>query len=115
MISDCVKSSIDKYGRHVVVIDFENNENRKNTKAFIQPLRYKDETYMGGRFKNLGQIKGTKYLYIGNNDVRLDKYPLNTIIQTSEEKFVLKRAEKVYFKDEVFYIWAILQPCVEEA
>lgn len=113
MISDCVRASINKYGQKVIIIDSENN-NQLITRAFIQPLRHKDETYMGGKCKNIGQVRGKKYLYISNNDVRLDKFQLNTIIQTSENKFVLKRAEKVYFKEDVFYIWAILQPYVKE-
>lgn len=114
MISDCVEASINKYGQNVTIISSDTG-NQFSTKAFIQPLRYKDDTYMGGKFKNIGQIKGAKYLYIGNEDVRLDEFPLNTIIKSSEDQFVLKRAEKVYFNNKVFYIWAILQPLIEEA
>lgn len=114
MIIDCINNSIDNYGRNVIIIDPEDSKNKVNTKAFIQPLRYKDKTYMGGKFKDIGQIKGAGYLYIGSRDVRLDKYPLNTIIQADEDKFVLKRAEKVHFKNDVYYIWAILQLYVEE-
>lgn len=114
MISDCVEASINKYGQDVTIINSETN-NQFCTRAFIQPLRYKDDTYMGGKFKNIGQIKGANYLYIGNKDVRLDKFPLNTIIKSSEDQFVLKRAEKVYFNNKLFYIWAILQPFIKEA
>ncbi len=114
MINDCVEASIKKYGQSVTIINSDTG-NQVGTRAFIQPLRYKDETYMGGKFKNIGQIKGAKYLYIGNKDVRLDKFPLNTIIKSHEDQFVLKRAEKVYFNDKLFYIWAILQPLIREA
>ena len=114
MINDCVEASIKRYGQRVTIINSDTG-NQFSTRAFIQPLRYKDETYMGGKFKNIGQIKGAKYLYIGNKDVRLDKFPLNTIIKSHENQFVLKRAEKVYFNDKLFYIWAILQPLIREA
>lgn len=114
MISDCVEASIKRYGQNVTIINAESN-GQFSTKAFIQPLRYKDETYMGGKFKNIGQIKGSNYLYIGTRDIRLDKFPINTIIKSSEDQFVLKRAEKVYFNNKVFYIWAILQPLIKEA
>lgn len=114
MIYDCVKSILNKFGRNVNVIDQTENIQSKTTKAFIQPLRYRDKNYIGAKYMDVGVVDGTNYLYIGSSNLRLDLYPSNTQIKTDEESYVVKRAQKVCFKDDIVYIWAILQLCVEE-
>lgn len=112
MMDKYIINTIEDYGRSVEIISPEMVT--KTTKAFIQPLRYKDSSYLGGKYINLGKTSGTSFLYIGKNDVRVDLYPLNTIVRTSEESYIVKRAQKVCIKDNIVYIWAILQLYVEE-
>ena len=112
MTDKYIINTIEDYGRSVEIMSPEIVT--KNTKAFIQPLRYKDSSYIGGKYINIGKVDTTSFLYIGKKDVRLDLYPLNTIIKTNEESYVVKRAQKVCIKDDIVYIWAILKLYVEE-
>lgn len=112
MFSSCVSSLIDKFGRTVSILP--ENSAPISTKAFIQPLRYRDQSYLGGKCMDMGYLNGKNYLYIGNNDVRLDLYPFNTKIETSEENYVVKRSQAVYLGENVLYVWAIIQVFVED-
>lgn len=112
MFSSCVSGLINKFGRTVTVIPGEGEEIL--TKAFIQPLRYKDATNMGDRFMDVGYSSGRNYLYIGDKNTRLDLLPFDTKIETQNETYVAKRAQAVYLGESVVYVWAILQVFVED-
>ncbi len=112
MFSSCVSGLISKFGRTVTVIPGEGEEIL--TKAFIQPLRYKDATNIGGRFMDVGYSSGRNYLYIGDKNTRLDLLPFDTKIETQNETYVAKRAQAVYLGESVMYVWAILQVFVED-
>ncbi len=112
MFSNCVINMIDKFGKSIEV--WPKNNDIIYTKAFIQPLRYKDQMYMGGKCIDIGYLNGNSYLYIGNKNLRLDLYPFNTLIKTAEENYVVKRAQAVYIGDDILYVWAILQVYVED-
>ena len=117
MRGEKVLDILNKYGSDIEVINnsIENSVPKKKSKAFIQPLRYQDQNFMGMKFLDSGILNGANYLYIGSYDLRLDLYPINnTIIKTSIDSFVLKRAQKVCLKNDILYIWAILQHYVEE-
>ena len=103
---------LNKFGRNVEIVS--DNDQNISTQAFIQPLRYKDHMYMGGQCIDIGYLKGKNYLYIGSHNVRLDLYPFNTIINTDEESYVVKRAQAVYLGENVLYVWAIIQEHVED-
>ncbi len=113
MFNNCVTSVINRFGRSVEVIS--KNGTNVSTKAFIQPLRYKDQTYMGGKCIDIGYVNSKNYLYIGNKDLRLDLYPFNTILKTSGDNYVIKRAQAVYLGEDVLYVWAIIQVYVEDS
>lgn len=112
MFSSCVSGLINKFGRTVAVALSESEE--IPTKAFIQPLRYKDVTNMGGKFMDVGYSSGRNYLYIGDKNTRLDLMPFDTKIKTSSETYVTKRAQVVHLGEDVLYVWAILQVFVED-
>lgn len=112
MFSNCVSSLINKFGRSVEVILSDNS--KTSTKAFIQPLRYKDQTYLGGKCIDIGYLNGKNYLYIGDKNTRLDLLPFNTKILTNEESYVVKRAQAVYLGENVLYVWAVIQLFVED-
>lgn len=111
MFSNCVTSLIEKFGRSVQIVSGENND--FYTKAFIQPLKYKDQSYMGGKSTEIGYLNEKNYLYIGDKNIRLDLLPFNTKIITSDETYVVKRAQANYLGENVLYVWAIIQIFVE--
>ena len=49
-----------------------------------------------------------KYLYIGIPDITLVEN--KTIVKRKDEKYLVKRVEKYYVKEQVAYTWAILIP-----
>ena len=107
MTSKYVDMMIEKYGEELSISCSDMAE--QSTKAFIQPLRKKGNSYYGNEGSDLGIIDESNYLYIGKKDVRLDLYPFDTILQTNEDKYILKKAHKVCIGPEIIYIWGIVQ------
>lgn len=104
-IFDSVTETINRYGSSVKI---KNNGQTVNTKAFVQPLRYKNKIYVGGEYHLLGYNRTDKSLYIG-----LPRYPLtenSSVIEMQNNKYIVKRCEIYYLKDYPVYVWAILQP-----
>ena len=100
-----VIKSIQTYGEDVTVI---NNDDTVLARAFIQPLRYRNKIYVGGEYRNLGMKYSEKYLYVGIPDIPLVEN--KTIIERKDEKYLVKRVERYYVKEQVAYTWAILIP-----
>lgn len=103
-----------EFGMTVRIQDI-NGYNSSNFKCFIQPLRYKNKMYLDGVNTAIGFNSEGHYLYIGppDHDLCAIQSSSDTWILFSGEKFKIDRAEKVYFADEVFYIWAIIRKMVE--
>lgn len=78
--------------------------------AFIQPLRYKNKMYLNGVNTVIGFNSQGHYLYIGPPEHSLIE---SCRIESNGMKFTVDRSEKVYFKNEVVYIWAIIREIVE--
>lgn len=104
-VFNSVGTTIKKYGSSVRII---NGSTACSTKAFVEPLRYKNKVYIGGEYHQLGSFKKEKYLYIGVPQMNLEEN--NTVIEMHENKYIVKRCEKYYVKDIPVYVWAILQP-----
>lgn len=97
-----VETSIDKYGVDVKLID---GDVEVRTKAFIEPLRYKNTLYIGGEYRSL---KGTnKSLYVGKPAFDLKEG--KTIVDESGIKYLVERAETYTVNGYKIYDWAILK------
>ena len=107
-----IQRLIARYGRTVTLEDSAGE--KETAKAMIQPLRYKNKMYLEGSFLPPGYLDGGHYLYLGEASLRLDLRARDTVIKTDEESYLLKSGEKVCIGDEVLYIWAVLQPYVED-
>ena len=103
---------INLYGQTVTI---ENGNVSASTKAFIQPLRHSDKRTISGSYTETVIDNSEQFLYIGNPDIRLDTFPLDTTsITAGTDVYILKKADKICFSDEVLYIRAILSKEVEE-
>lgn len=80
-----------------------------NTIASIQPLRYKSKADLNDEYVSAGFSDKSRYLYVGPADVRVDTYPIDTIIKNTNGDYVLKSAGKFCYKNEILYIWAVLE------
>ena len=97
-----INSSIEKYGVDVVI---STDDKIVNTKAFIEPLRYKQRIYVGGSYHRVGKTE--KYIYIGH-----PLHPLVedvTIIKQQSERYLVKHCEVYTVGDSPMYIWAIIE------
>ena len=81
--------------------------------GFIQPLRYKNKMYLNGVNTVIGFNSQGHYLYIGPPEHDITKFTAENYIQANGKKYTVDRAEKVYMKNEVVYIWAIIRETVE--
>lgn len=112
MFANCVSGLINKFGKTVTVVLSDNK--KISTKAFIQPLRYKDQSYLGGTCVDMGYLNSKSFLYIGDKNTRLDLFPFDTKLETNDECYVIKRAQAVFLGESVLYVWAVLQVFVED-
>ncbi len=81
--------------------------------GFIQPLRYKNKMYLNGVNTVIGFNSQGHYLYIGPPDHDVGSLSNEQWIESNSQKFTVDRSEKVYLKNEVVYIWAIIREIVE--
>ena len=81
--------------------------------GFIQPLRYKNKMYLNGVNTVIGFNSQGHYLYIGPPDHDVSRLDSEQWIESNSQKFTVDRSEKVYFKNEVIYVWAIIREIVE--
>ncbi len=113
MFIKCIYDIISRYGQDVKIL--VDGTILAKTKAFISNLNFKN-SFSRKNFKEFGEIEEGSYLYIGPEDVRLDLFDVGYVfINTEEEEYVLKRAEKVYLKNDVIYMWAVLSKHVKES
>lgn len=108
-IFNSVGDTIKKYGSSVTI---RQDGSAIETKAFVQPLRYKNRVYVGGEYHVLGYQRREKYLYIGNPSYRLTEN--SSVIETQGDKYIVKRRETYFVKDYPVYEWAILLPFGEK-
>ncbi len=105
-----LNSMFEKYGQKVT-LKKDDGWSSPIFGAFIQPLRYKNKMYLNGVNTVIGFNSQGHYLYIGppDHNPELD----GGYIQSNGQKFTVDRCEKVYLKNEVVYIWAIIREIVE--
>lgn len=100
MVADTIK----RYGNKVEITTKNKTE---HTKAFVEPLRYKNKIYVGDVKRLMGSDRTEKYLYVG-----LPENPLVencSVIETAERKYIVNRCENYYVNDMPVYVWAILK------
>lgn len=100
-----VIKSIQTYGEDIAVI---NDDDTVSTRAFIEPLRYRNKIYIGGGYRTLGMKYSEKYLYVGIPDITLVEN--KTIVKRKDNEYLVKRVERYYVGEQIAYTWAILIP-----
>lgn len=104
-IFSSIKETIKRYGNSVTIVE---GDKKHNVTAFVEPLRYKNRVYVGGKYRLLGKDRDEKYLYIGYAENPLtEQY---SVIEMQNSKYIVKRCETYYVKDYPIYVWAILTP-----
>lgn len=105
-IEKSVRSAIRKWGNTVKICE---NGQTVVSRGFIQPLRYKNNMYLGGRRLDAGFFDGGHYLYVGNCDCDLTSHSA-AVLTCMGKKYTVKRAECFTFRNQNLYVWAVLKP-----
>ena len=106
---NCVDKEIGRFGSQVSITQ---RGTFVNTRAFLEPLRYRNKIYIGGEYHPLGFLRREKYLYVGKSSHRLIEN--ESVIEAQGSKYIVKRCETYYVKDTPIYEWAILVPYGDE-
>lgn len=105
---------ITRYGRKAVLCE---PDGWRSTvfHCLLQPLRYKNKMYLNGVNTQIGFNAQGHYLYIGPAEHDITKLSENATLKVDDEEYLIDRAEKVFYGEKVFYIWAIIRSVVEES
>lgn len=105
------KSVNDMLSRHGSVVKIQTGDIKTQTKAFIQPLRYKSQYTSKLGFG--GKIDDNNFLYIGSADCTLcEKTP--SIVTLDDKKYVVHNTQPYVYKNKNLYVWAVLKPFYEK-
>ena len=71
---------------------------------------YKNKMYLGGTALPAGVFDGGHYLMIAPANLGVTDYR-NTVIETADARYTIKRVERVKADNRELYLWAVLTPC----
>ncbi len=102
---------IDTYGNNITITI---GDKSYHSKAFIQPLQYKNKMYTDGNYTPQGYIDGGHFQYIGKADfVFSPPYEDITIkLNSTGQLFAVKRAENYIVKNKICHVSAVITPLV---
>ncbi|MBQ4129716.1 MAG: hypothetical protein IJD68_08125 [Ruminococcus sp.] len=105
-----VKNMINTYGNRVKI---EKGAKVYFTKAFIQPLHYKNSRYFNDSITTGGFSEKRYYLYIGTPQLRFDIRE-NAVLTSNGKKYVVHNSDTYEFNNSALYVWAVLKPYYEQ-
>ncbi len=82
--------------------------NSTETKALIQPMRYKNKLYVESQRTELGFKDSACFLYLGPAELDFAGREADTFIETEKGIYNVSRADRISLKGITQYIWAIL-------
>ncbi len=103
-----IRKLFTRYGRPVSLID-KNGKTIKESKCLIQPLRYKNKMYLEGIPTDIGINETGYYLLLAPPEFGLEQTDSSTYISDGNNNYHIDRSEKIYFKSDVYFIWAIIR------
>ena len=77
-------------------------------KAFLKPLNYKNKVFIENNMLPAGEYGKDCMLYIGPNSRGGEKLCHRAMIEYGGARYIVNAASRFYFKDRVYYTWAVL-------
>ena len=105
MMNEEIISLIEKYGQS---INIEHNNEQIKSKAFIQPVRYKNKQFLDYMYGVGGLNEQSNYLYLGKPENAIGQKDF-VIINACDKRFCVVSSDMVFFKDTPLYEWAVLR------
>lgn len=103
-----IERIMNRYGRSMCAIDADGNLIEKK-KCFVQALRYKNKMYLEGTPTEIGINDSGYYLFLGPASMQIDKLGDKGYLFDGTKKYHIDRWEKIWYGEEVFYLWAVLK------
>lgn len=98
---------LERFGQPVFVTC---GKERREVKAFIQPVQYTSKLYLEPTISSLGSVDEGLFVYIGPPDPQMDSLGREVLIEAAGGKYDVTRAEVISFGGENLYCWAVLKP-----
>ncbi len=109
------KNETDKFLNAVgEVITVDIYDERVETKALIQPMRYKNKMYLENERTELGFKDGECFLYLGPAWVDFAGHENFVTVYAADRVYNVSRADRITLKGTVQYIWAVLTPKIKD-
>lgn len=80
----------------------------QTVRAFLQPVTERGRQAVKHSLCDLGQLPQGSFLYIGPAGVPLSQ---DDAVAFGGEDYTVMRAERLFWRDEAVYQWAIVQKC----
>lgn len=106
-LTTSMSSAIRKYGSTVKI---EKHGETTYCKAFIQPLRRRNRSYLSDKILPAGCFDSGYYLYIGDRRYTFERND-SSVITCNNKSYTVSVSENIIVGEEVVYVWAILLPC----
>lgn len=106
MIFESIAKELGTYGENITITG-ENGQVR--VKGIIEPLLYKNKMYLGGSQLATGFFDRGHYLLICPPCVNIPTTG-TVLFETEDNKYLLKRSERVRANSQDVYVWAVLCP-----
>ena len=102
-----------RYGRPVSLFDGNGNFICKS-KCLIQPLRYKNKMYLEGIPTDIGISEAGFYLCLAPAEFDPESAGRTGYISDGKNNYHVDRCEKIYFRNDVYFNWAIIRLRIPE-
>lgn len=111
-VKECFDEVFERLGAEVVVDIYGE---QVETKAIIQPMRYKNKLYIDMANTEIGLNDTECFLYLGPARVDFTTSERNTSVyaMNANRSYNVSRADRISIGEEVLYIWAVLTPRIK--
>ena len=103
-----IERIMNRYGRSISAFDSDGKLIEKK-KCFIQALRYKNKMYLEGTPTEIGMDDAGYYLFLGPASMQTDRLGDSGYLSDGKKKYHIDRCEKIWYGEDVFYLWAVLK------
>ena len=103
-----------RYGRPASLFDGNGNL-LCESKCLIQPLRYKNKLYLEGIPTDIGINEAGCYLFLAPPEFDPGAAGRTGYISDGTNNYHIDRSEKIYFRSNVYFIWAIIRLRIPDA
>lgn len=104
------KAMLERFGDRVEIIS---EDDRKEIRAVVQPLLYKNKMYLSGTLTDAGYFDRSHFLMIAPADTGVENWKDIKVLH-SGVTYTVRKVEVISALELDLYLWAVLVPYFEE-